>query len=191
MLVSTAYSFPSATTIIQQPMYSSADFGNLGRSEPARVLILSIQKVKRHTMRCVDRIISNQATTFKSAGSRFWAPWKVSHFPFKVMTGSSKGGKMASHTHLQFFLGQLLEPMKPRSVVHKPRFPMQSLPLMKRKERYKPKGKKNQEERQGHNQKKKLIKSGQREFYVVQKISNIVHCWCLLLFFCARYVLLF
>lgn len=116
MLVSTAYSFPSATTIIQQPMYSSADFGNLGRSEPARVLILSIQKVKRHTMRCVDRIISNQATTFKSAGSRFWAPWKVSHFPFKVMTGSSKGGKMASHTHLQFFLGQLLEPMKPRSI---------------------------------------------------------------------------
>ena len=48
------------------------------------------------------------------------------------------------------------------AVVHKPRFPMESLPLMKRKERYKPKGKKPR--RLGHNHKKSWSSQGKGNF---------------------------
>lgn len=54
---------------------------------------------------------------------------------------------MASHTHLQFFLGQLLEPMKPRSIHTLGCGPQTQIPLMKRKERYKPKKKTKKKDR--------------------------------------------
>lgn len=90
--------------------------GKLDRSKPDRILNHSIQKVQRHTMGWIDLLISNWATFWSLQGADFWAPWKVNYFPLKVKTGFSGGGKTGPHIHHQFFLGQLLEPLKPRNV---------------------------------------------------------------------------
>lgn len=107
-------------------------------------------------MRYVDLFISNWVTILKSAGSRFW---KMSCFPLTVITGFSGGGKKASSTHLQFFPGPAAGATETQehayhlptpSVVCKPKFPMKSHPLIKRKERNTNQKEKNQEERLAH-----------------------------------------
>lgn len=60
-------------------------------------------------MKCVDLFGYNWATLFKSAGSIFWNPWKVSYFPLNVITGFSEGGKWIQALISNSSLGQLLE----------------------------------------------------------------------------------
>lgn len=132
--------------------------GKLDRSKPDRILNHSIQKVQRHTMGWIDLLISNWATFWSLQGADFWAPWKVNYFPLKVMTGFSRGGKQVHTSITNSFLGSCWNHWSPgmympSAVVYKPRFPTDILPLIKRKERYKPKGKKPMEWL-GHNHKK-------------------------------------
>lgn len=111
-------------------------------------------------MRYADLLISNWVTISKSAGSRSWAPWKMSYFPLTVITSFSGGGKRASSTHLRFFprpaagaietqecsyhLPTLLHPWSTN-----PGFPWRATLYKKERKKYKPK-EKNQEERLGH-----------------------------------------
>lgn len=95
-------------------------------------------------MRYVDFLISVWVIVLKSAGRRFWAPWKMSYFPLTVITGFSGGEKKRFQVLFSnSSLGQVLERLKPRvfrpsaylPVVHKPGFPVRSHPLGKRKQR--------------------------------------------------------
>lgn len=144
-------------------------------------------------MRYVDLFIYNWVIISMSTESRFWAPWKMSYFPLTMITSFSGGWEEVLSTPLWFFSRPHAGAIGAREysyhlpipcMVHKPRFL-----LIKRKERNT-----NQKRDWSQPYTKKLIKSGQREFYMVWKISEVVHTWCLLFcffFFWARCVPLF
>lgn len=135
-------------------------------------------------------------TSLYPTGLQFWSlqgagsgRWAIFHWLWFFFSG---GRKKSLSTHLQFFPEPAVGAIETQecsyhlptpSVVHKPRFPRKSHTLIKRKEGNTNQKEKNQEERLGHSHThKKLIKQGQRGFYMVWKISRAVHCWCLCFF---------
>ena len=182
--------------IIQEPTYWSKEFGNLGSSEPYRVLLFSIQKsAVAYNGMCWSYV--PWTIVLKSAGSRFWSPWKVSYFSIESDDWFFWRYKnTASGPYLQFFSGpaaraseaqQCAYPLPTPSVVHRHSFPKES-PSVWRGKREKQTTRGNLRGKVGSQPQKELIKSRQRECYVVWKSVRLftagVHCFvcvCVLL----------
>lgn len=188
--------------IIQEPTYWSKEFGNLGSSEPYRVLLFSIQKsAVAYNGMCWSYV--PWTIVLKSAGSRFWSPWKVSCFSiesddwFFWRYKNTAGFRPLSA--ILFWASEAQQcayPLPTPSVVHRHSFPKES-PSVWRGKREKQTTRGNLRGKVGSQPQKELIKSRQRERYVVWKSVRLftvgVHCFvcvcvcaCRICFLCSK-----